>query len=80
MAREMQNWMELFALCEYSDYFLAFYLTAKKLLYKLIVGNSIAVTDDSFLNFFMAKVIEVPELQSEFKNFYWMVLAHTLRS
>ena len=70
MAREMQNWTELFALkCEDRDSFVAFYSTAKKLLHKLTVGKSIAVTDDIFLKAFITKVIEVPELQSESKKF-----------
>ena len=70
MAREMHNWTELFALkCEEKDSFLPFYSMAKKLLHKLSVGKSIAVTDDVFLKAFMAKVIEAPELQSEAKKF-----------
>ena len=70
MAREMHNWTEFFALkCENKESFLAFYSQAKKLLHKLTVGKSVAVTDDVFLKAFMAKVIEAPELQTEAKQF-----------
>ena len=70
MAREMKHWTELFTLkCADRDNFLAFYSTAKKLLHKLTVSNSVVVPDDVFLKVFMAKAIKVPELQSESKKF-----------
>ena len=49
MAREMHNWTDFFALkCNGKESFLPFYSMAKKLLHKLTVRNSVAITEDVF--------------------------------
>ena len=66
----MAQWSELFGLrCESYDQFLSFYSKTKGLIHKLKTNNSIAVTDDTFLKAYFAKVIDAPELQQEVKKF-----------
>ena len=50
MARVMSHWKVLFGLkCESRNDFLAFYSKANGILHKLKKGNSVAVTDNVFL-------------------------------
>ena len=67
--RMMAHWNQLFNLkCEDKDSFLSFYRTTKGLIHKLKRKN-VAVTNETFLKDFFAKVIEAPELQQEVKKF-----------
>ena len=69
MARAMSHWNLLFGLkCDDLSGFLAFYNKVKSTIWKLKMDKSVAVGDDTFLRAYLAKVIEVPELQTEVKK------------
>lgn len=62
----MKYWTELFTLKFVNvDTFAAFFSITKKLLHNLTVGKYAAVISNVLLKAFMAKAIEVPEVQSE---------------
>ena len=66
----MYHWKTLFRLkCEDRDDFLAFYSKSKGILHTLKKGNSVAVTDNVFLEAYFDMVIEDPELQPEVWSF-----------
>jgi len=70
IGRVLGDWQDFFKLrCENKEDFLEFYSSAKKILHRLKVAKSVAVSDDSFLRSFFAKAIDVPELQEATKQF-----------
>ena len=59
--RAMSHWKTLFGLkCKSRDNFLTFYSKAKGVLHKLKKHDSVAVTNDVFLNAYFAMTIEAP--------------------
>ena len=72
---------QLFVLkCEDRDSFLAFYSQFKMFLFKLEKVNLIAMIGAIFLRVYFAKVIEVPELQTEVKKVLKVVLLSMIQS
>jgi hypothetical protein len=69
-AKVTRQWESLFGLkCESMSEFLKFYSAFKTIRYKLQTSKSVAITDDNFLRSFLARTIDVPELQEETKKF-----------